>query len=125
MSVTELTPTPIVQGVTEAVVTQAAGTAINNANTIEIKYPKNGKLLLWVDSDHAATAAIIAKGNTGVNIDKGACTWAVGNGTAEMFIPESDRHLIVTGDGSSAWKGVISISWAANSAGYIRAFYLP
>lgn len=125
MAVTELTPTAITQGVTEAVVTQGAGEAVNTSNTVEIKYPKNGKLLLWLDSDHASTAAIIAKGNTGVNIDKGAYTWAVGNAAAEMFIPESDRHLITKGDGSSDWRGIIRISWAANSAGYLKAFYLP
>ena len=125
MAVTEITPTALVKGTTEGVVTQGAGTAINTANTMEILYPKEGKLLLWVDSDHASTAAVISAGDAGVAKGLGATTWAVGNTVAEIFLPDSDRHLIATGDGASAFKGCIEISWATDSAGFLRAFYLP
>ena len=125
MAITEITPTALVKGVTEGVVTQGAGTAINTADTMEIKYPKEGKLLLWVDSDHADTAAVISAGDSGVAIGLGAKTFAVGNTVAEIFLPDSDRHLKKTGLGASAWKGIIEISWVTNSAGFVRAFYLP
>lgn len=125
MAVTEVTPTSLVKGVTEGVVTQGAGEAINTANTIEILYPKEGKLLLVVDSDHASTAAVISAGDSGVATGLGAYTWAVGNGVSEIFLPDSDRHLLKKGDGSSAFRGCIEISWATDSAGYLRAFYLP
>jgi len=125
MAITEITPTALVKGVTEGVVTQGAGTAINVADTMEIIYPKEGKLLLWVDSDHANTACIISAGNSGVATGLGALTWAVGNGIAEVLLPDSDRHLKKVGLGSSAFKGCIEISWHADSAGFVRAFYLP
>lgn len=124
MAVTEITPTSLVPG-TEQVISQGAGTAINASNTIEIVYPKEGKLLLIVDSDHADTAAVISAGDSGVAAGLGALTWAVADTTQEMLVVNSDRHLIATGSGASTLKGIIEISWAANSAGYIRAFYLP
>lgn len=127
MAITEITPTALVKGTTEGVVTQGAGTAINVADTMEILYPKEGKLLLWVDSDHASTAAVISAGDSGVatGTNLGAKTWAIGNAVAEIFLPDSDRHLKKTGAGASAFKGCIEISWVTDSAGYVRAFYLP
>jgi len=125
MAITEVTPTALVKGVTEGLVSQGAGTAINTADTIEILYPKEGKLLLWIDSDHASTAAIISAGDSGVAVGLGAKTFAVGNTVAEIFLPDSDRHLKKVGLGASAFKGCIEISWATDSAGFLRAFYLP
>jgi hypothetical protein len=124
MAVTEVTPTTFAME-TDVVATGSGGTAINASNTIEYLYPKQGKLLLMILSSHANTAAYIAAGDSGVAKGLGAYTWAVGNAIYEMLIVDSDRHLIAVGDGSSAFKGCISISWHADSAGYIRAWYLP
>lgn len=124
MAVTEVTPTTFAME-TDVVATGSGGTAINASNSIEYKYPKHGKLLLMILSAHANTAAYIAAGDSGVATGLGAYTWAVGNAVYEMLIVDSDRHLIKTGSGATAWSGVISITWHADSAGYIRAWYLP
>ena len=115
MATVALTPTQIVIG-TEQAVTQGAGTAIVQANTNTIAYPDQGKLILWVDSDHASTAAVIAAGD-GIARDQGALTWAIGSAAAEVIVINSDRH--------KKDEGYISITWVTNSAGFIKAFYLP
>lgn len=124
MAVTEITPTTFAME-TDVVATGAGGTAINPSNSMEMLYPKQGKLLLMILSAHANTAAYIAAGDVGVAVGLGAYTWAVGNAVYEMLIVDSDRHVIATGSGSSAFKGCISITWHADAAGYIRAWYLP
>lgn len=102
---------------TGVVITQGAGTAIVEANTNTIAYPKEGKLLLLVDSDHADTALTVAAG-FGVNAGQGTVSYAVGN---------TIQHLIVVGNSAQLKNadGLISITYATNSAGYVRAFYLP
>ena len=77
MAVTTITPTAIALD-TDVVISQGAGTAINTSNTMEIAYPKQGKLLIIVDSDHASTAAVFTAG-VGVAKDLGALTWAIGD----------------------------------------------
>lgn len=102
---------------TGAVITQGAGTAIVEANTNKVLYPKDGQLLLVVDSDHADTALTFAAG-FGVEAGQGSTTCEVGSGI---------QHLIVIGD-SARYKdadGYVSWTYATNSAGYVRAFKLP
>ena len=123
MAITELTPTTFAKE-TDVVATGAGGLAITAADTIEIKYPKEGKLLLMILSSHANCAAYIKKGDSGVAKDLGAYTWAVGNAVYEMLIVDGDRHLLATGAGANAFKGCIEISWHADSTGFIRAWYL-
>lgn len=122
MAVTEITPTTVSLD-TGFTMTQGAGTAINTSNTMEIPYPKQGHLLVTIDSDHADTEAQFT---AGYGVSSGvALTAAVGNTIIQGFIFSSDKALVAVGDGSSAFKGCLQITWAANSAGYIRAFYLP
>jgi len=113
MSETTITPTQMVAG-TEIVVTAGVGTAINTANTMVIAYPKNGKLILYCDSNHTDTAATFTAG-VGVSAGLGTFTWSVGNGVAEMIMLDSDR--LVDADGN------LEITWAANSAGFLAAWY--
>lgn len=115
MAETTVTPTQMALN-TGYEITQGAGEAINTANTMHFAYPKAGKLLIVIDSDHADTAATVGAGDF-VAKGKGSTTIAVGIGACKMFIPESDRHVDEDGN--------VVISWATNSAGYVRAFYLP
>lgn len=117
MATVAITPTQLSKD-TGVVITQGAGTAIVAANTNTILYPADGKLLLLIDSDHADTAATVAASDFGVSAGLGTETYSVG---------DTIQHLIVVGDSAQLKKaaGYISITWAANSAGYIRAFYMP
>ena len=117
MATVRITPTDIAVNV-EQVVTQGAGTAIVQANTNLIAFPKNRKLLLWVDSDHASTAMVIAGSTWATEKGLGALTWAIGDTVAEILvIGDSARFVNADGD--------LSITWATNSAGFVRAYYLP
>lgn len=118
MATVALTPTQLSVD-TAAVITQGAGTAIVAANTNTISYPKDGELLILIDSDHADTAATIAVSDYGVAKGQGTVTYSVADTVQSLFVVgSSSRFKIAAGD-------KISITWAANSAGYIRAYYLP
>ena len=116
MATVAITPTQL-SADTGVVITQGAGTAIVAANTNTIAYPEEGKLLLVVDSDHADTALTVGAG-FGVNSGQGSVEYAVGN---------TIEHLIVVGNSAQLKDadGNISITYATNSAGFVRAFYLP
>lgn len=115
MAVTTITPTQMSLD-TDTVISQGAGTAINTANTMEIAYPKQGKLIIIIDSDNAATEATFTAG-VGVASGAGTLAWAVADTTCEMMVLSSDRF--VKSDGN------VEITWAGSSAGFVRAFYLP
>lgn len=114
MATVALTPVQLVSD-TGVVITQGAGTAIVAANTNTIAYPKDGNLIILIDSDHADTAATLA---AGFGIDAQTETYAVG---------DTIQHMIVVG-ASTKFKnvsGLLSMTWAANSAGFIRCYYVP
>ena len=115
MAETAITPA-VVSRNTAFVLTPGAGTAINDANTMAIPYPVDGKLLIVIDSDHASTAATFAVGH-GVAAGQGTLTVAVGDTVESAVIIDTDRFKQADGD--------VIISWATNSAGFLRAFYLP
>jgi hypothetical protein len=122
MAITEITPTAVSLD-TLFTIGGTTGTAINAANTMEIPYPKQGKLLVVILSSNAATAPTFTKGY-GV-AGKALTMTAVGSGVLNGYIFSSDRVVVKTGDGSSAFKGCLQITWAGSSAGYLAAYYLP
>jgi len=115
MAVQTVTPTALAFN-TGQVVTQGSGTAIDASKTMEIAYPKDGKLLIIVDSTHANTAATFSASDVFVAAGKGTTALAVGNGIAKAIIVESDRHKLN--------DGVVEISWHADSLGFVQAYYL-
>lgn len=121
MAVTEITPTTVKLD-TGFTVTAGAGTAIDTGNTMEIPYPKQGKLLIVIDSDNAATNAVLS---AGYGVAGAAGSLAVANTATQGFIISSDKNVIAVGDGSSEFKGCVQITWATSSAGFLSAFYLP
>lgn len=115
MATTTLTATALSYNTGQAI-TQGTGTAINASNTMRVLYPKEGKLLILVDSDHADTAATFTAGSFTAS-GKGALTHAVGNAAMEIILVESDR--LKNSDGYVYW------TWAANSAGFVQCYTLP
>jgi uncharacterized protein with LGFP repeats len=124
MAVTEITPTQMSLD-TAITITAGAGTAIVAANTMEFAYPKHGKLLIIIDSDHADTAATFTASDYGINAGLGSLEVAVGNGLMKAVIVDSARLNQSVGSGANTLPNVLEVSWAANSAGFVRAFYLP
>ena len=118
MAITALTPTRLVS-MTGVVVTAGAGTAINDANSMTIPYPKDGELIITIDSNHADTAATVAASDYAVSAGLAPTTMAVGDTIIHMFvIGESAKYKKST-------DGLISLTWATNSAGFITTWYLP
>lgn len=115
MAETTISPTTLTAN-TASVISQGGGTAINTSNTMHFAYPKEGRLLILIDSDHASTSATIGAGAF-IAAGKGTSTVAVANGAMSMFFVEGDRHVDEDGE--------VVITWAADSAGYVRAFYIP
>ena len=113
MGETTITPTQMVAG-TEIVVTAGIGTASNTSNTMVIAYSKQGKLILYIDSNHANTEATFTAG-VGVSSGLGSDTWAVGDTVTAMKMLDSDR--LVNEDGN------LEVTWATGSAGFLTAWY--
>ena len=101
---------------TGVVCTEGAGDAINTANTMRVAYPVEGQLIILIDSNHGDTVATFIAGDYSA-AGKGTLAHAVGNGTQELIRVDSDRFK--DSDGYVEW------SWAANSAGFVRAFTIP
>ena len=122
MAITEITPATVSLD-TLFVVGGTAGTAIADTDTMEIPYPKQGKLLVVILSSDAATAPTFTAGY-GV-AGKALTMTAVGSGVLNGYIFSSDRVVVATGDGATPLKGCLQITWAGSSAGYLAAYYLP
>ena len=100
MAITEITPSAVSLD-TGFVLTTGAGTAINTSNTMEFAYPKQGHLLITIDSNHASTSASFTAGY-GVAAGLGSLACAVGDTVMQGFVFSSDRLLVATGAGASA-----------------------
>ena len=122
MAITEIVPATVSLD-TLFTIGGTTGTAINAANTMEIPYPKQGKLLVVILSSNNATAPTFTAGY-GV-AGKALTMTAVANGVLNGYVFSSDRVVVATGDGASALKGCLQIAWAGSSAGYLAAYYLP
>lgn len=124
MAYTEITPSTVSLD-TAFTIGGTSGTAINASNTMEIPYPKQGKLLIVILSSNNATQPTFAAGY-GVAKGLGALTPdAIASGVLNGFVVSSDRLVTKVGSGSNTLKGVLSVTWAASSAGYLAAYYLP
>jgi len=115
MGQTTLTATSLTRN-TGVACTEGGGTAINASNTMRVLYPDHGRLLVWIDSAHANTAATFAVGDF-CAAGKGTLTHAVGNNVIEMIWVDTDRFK--DSDGYVEW------SWHADSAGFCQCFTLP
>ena len=114
MAVTTITASQLTSD-TAFVVTAGIGTAINTANSMTVAYPKDGQLLIYIDSNHADTAATVA---AGFGVDAQTTTYTVGDTVASMFVVGASAK-------NKATDGFIDITWATNSAGFLAAFLLP
>ena len=124
MAYTEITPTSVSLD-TAFTVGGTSGTAINASNTMEIPYPKQGRLLIIILSSNNATQPIFAAGY-GVASGLGALEPdAITSGVLNGFVLSSDRLVNKVGSGTNTLKGILSVTWEASSAGYLAAYYLP
>lgn len=116
MATVAISPTTLSMNTGQAI-TQGTGTAIVPANTNTIAYPREGKLAILIDSDHANTAVTFAVSDHFSALGQGTLTVAVGNAAMQLVIVDSARFKLTSGS--------LSIAYHADSAGFIQAYYLP
>ena len=114
MAETALTPTQFTSD-TAVVITAGTGTAINTSNYMTSLYPKDGKLMIKLESSNDATSGVMV---AGFGVDSQEVTYAATNGVSSWFIVGSSAKAKNT-------DGEIRIDWATSSAGYLTSFYLP
>ena len=117
MAITTLTATALTKE-TAQVITAGSGTAIDPANSMIVAYPREGKLLIIIQSAHASTAATFAASDYFTAAGQGTLEIAVGNGVTKLVVfLSSDRFKQL--DGTLEW------TWAALSAGFVQVYTLP
>ena len=114
MAETAITPTQLTSD-TAVVITAGTGTAINTSNYMTMAYPKDGQLLIKIQSTNDATSGVLT---AGFGVDAQTETYAATNGVTSLFVVGSSAKVKNS-------DGEIRIDWATSSAGYLQAFYLP
>jgi len=114
MAETAITATQLTSD-TAQVITAATGTAINTSNYMTIAYPKDGALLIKIESSNDATSGVMV---AGFGVDSQTVTYAATNGVSSLFAVGSSAKMKNS-------DGEIRIDWATSSAGYLSAFLLP
>jgi len=117
MAVTTLTATDLARNTVSADLPITAGTAIDATKTMEVEYPREGKLVLILNNTFAGSKVF--------TISAGGYHSA-GQGDYEITMAQDDvRFLILDSDRFKQQDGVIEISFAASTTGFVMALQLP
>lgn len=114
MAETTITATQLVSD-TAAVITAATGTSINTSNTMVVDFPRDGALIIKIESSHNDTSATLS---AGYGVDAQTETYAATSGVSSLFVVGSSAKM-------KNKDGQVEFTWASNSAGYLSAFYMP
>lgn len=117
MAVTTVTATALAVNTPSADLPVTAGTAINASNTMQIAYPREGKLYLVLNNTYAGSKAITV--TAGEYLSNGIGALTVTMAQDDVF------HLIVDSSRFKDFDGFINLSFAASMTGYVQAFSLP
>lgn len=95
------------------------GTVIDPANTMEIAYPQEGKLLLVLNNTFAGPKVFTVSAGSSRFV-------ASGQGALALSLAQADvRFLVVASDRFLQDDGVLELSFEAATTGFVQAFYLP
>lgn len=119
MAVTLVTPVALVKDTMSADIPDASGTAINSADTMEIPYPQEGKLLIILNNTFAGAKNFIfsVTDEPFVQHDLGALTLSLAQADIRFIVLSSDRFKRKDGN--------IELSFEAATTGFVKAFYIP
>lgn len=117
MSAVTVTPAQLSYNVQSADLAIASGTAIDAAEEHKIAYPQEGKLLLILNNTFAGAKDFTIKAGDFL---------AAGQGDLVIPMAQNDvRFLVVSSDRFKDSDGNVVITVAANTTGFIMAFYMP
>ena len=117
MAVIAITPATLVTGTMSADLPVAAGTAITAADTNTFAYPKEGKLLLVLNNTFAGGKVFTIAAGNGLSTGQGALALTLAQDDVRYIIVNSSRHRDSSGN--------VNLTYAANTTGFVQAFYLP
>jgi hypothetical protein len=117
MAVTVVTPAQLEFNTMSADLPLAAGTAIDAANTMTFLYPKEGKLLIELNNTFAGAKVFTFAAGVGT---------ASGLGALALELAQDDvRYVVLSSDRLKDAAGKVTLSFAASTTGFVKAFYLP
>ena len=112
-----ITATALVKNTPSSSFVASGGTAFTDASTLEVAYPREGKLLLIINSTYAGanTASITAGEFLGTGVG------AISVTTAENGVYYAVIDSIRTKD----FDGMVNITFGTSNTGFCHAFSLP
>jgi len=112
-----ITATALVRNTISADLIPSGGTAFTDASTLEVAYPREGKLLLVICQTAADTKT--------VTITAGEYL-AAGVGAYTFTAPQNDvLYLVVDSDRFKDFDGMLNITFSTSATGFVRAISLP
>jgi hypothetical protein len=121
---TLITPTTVTRDTTTPTsIPIASGTAFTDASSHTLALPKDGKVILIINSTYAgANTVVIAAGN-GIEGAQGSLTIVTAqNGVYYVDLTSSRFKTFYTGTGG---EGLITITFGTSNTGFVHALLLP
>jgi hypothetical protein len=112
-----VTATALILNTASANVVMSGGTAFTDVSTLEIAFPRDGKLLILINSTYAgANTAVITAGEFLSN-GQGAITITTAQNGVYAIVVESSR--------TKDFDGRVNITFGTSNTGFVRALSLP
>jgi hypothetical protein len=112
-----VTATALTLNTATADIVMSGGTAFTDASTLEIAYPREGKLLIMINSTYAgANTAIVEAGEFLSNGQSTITVTTAENGVYAIVI-ESSR--------CKDFDGMVNLTFGTSNTGFVRALSLP
>lgn len=114
---TTITPTTLVKNTASANLVMSGGTAFTDATEAKIDFPREGSLLIIINSTYAgASTATVAAGEF-LSSGQGPITITTAKDGVYYIVVESSRVKDFDGD--------ITVTFGTSNTGFIRAIQLP
>ena len=117
MAVTTLTATQLALNTVSADLPVTGMTAIDATKTMEVAYPQQGKLLLVLNNTYAGEKVFTISAGEYLGLGQGAYAIAMAQADVRYLVVDSMRH--------KKMDGVLEISFAASTTGFVGAFLIP
>jgi len=112
-----ITATALVVNTPSSSFIASGGTAFTDASTLEVAYPREGKLLLIINSTYAgANTAVIEAGEF------------ISNGIGDITVTTAQNgvyYVVVESSRVKDFDGMVNITFGTSNTGFCHAFSLP
>jgi hypothetical protein len=112
-----ITATALVKDTISADLIATSGTAFTDASTLEVAYPREGKLLLVIKQTAADTKTVTLEGGEYHAGVLGDYTFNAGQNDVLYLYPSSDRF--------KDFDGMLNLTFGTGATGFVLAISLP